>query len=171
MGVYFKFILKSEWVRKEPSLRAGFIVHGREKKFQGAWGEGPEKHWKNIGDHRPRRQALPASHFFSPSGASLWTGPVDILHHIHTPVPLIRETCCIWDWLNRFSPCMCKNTKLMCQVLKSSESDYGRQGRGDLNQDGPGNSCFWSQWFGWDLDVSRGNLCTSNTCLQSFQDH
>lgn len=71
----------------------------------------------------------------------------------------------IWDWLNCFSPCMCKNTKLMCQILKSSESDYGRQGRRDLNQDGLGSSCFWSRWFGWDLDVSRGNLCTLNTYL------
>lgn len=75
-----------------------------ESRFHCAW-EGKEiprclrgraRERKNAGDHRPRRQALSASQFFSPSGASLWTGPVDILCHIHIPVPLIREACCIF---------------------------------------------------------------------------
>lgn len=55
-------------------------------------GEGPEKRRKLeiVG----LDTSLSASHF-SPAGASLWTGPVGILCHILTPVPLIREAHCI----------------------------------------------------------------------------
>lgn len=49
-----------------------------------------EEHWRL----QAWTQSLSASHF-SPAGASLWTGPVGLMCHILTLVPLIREAHCI----------------------------------------------------------------------------
>lgn len=177
----FSFWKKSQ--RKRKSWEQVSLEMGGKKEQEIKRGRYREE--KKIGDCGLGRQILFAFHFslgkpadgpallvFSAAYVPLcpWKGRLVefLLWSPHWPDSII-----IGGWLVAL-------VSLYVQMLAEvpSAETMREAGRINLNKAGSGNSQFGSRppppprGFGWDLAISRGNLCFSNTlCSQSFQDH